>query len=408
MSTIHWLGCGLSSAPGIRLLAQSVAQSGSASAGKSGTTLTLWNRTLAKAEALIDTNTPGLAAREFNLEALAADLAAGDILVSMLPASLHVTLARLAIDRGAHFVCSSYVSPEMQVLHAAAVSRGICLVNEVGLDPGLDHLMAHSLIHDYREWGGHESDCRLSFRSYCGGFPKIPNSFRYKFSWSPLGVLKALASPARSISEGHEVTVEQPWKAISDYRVPLGNSSEGGEASEVFEAYPNRDSLPFIEQYGLDSDWQLQEFVRGTLRLEGWAEAWDSLFIEIEAVDGAASEARLTTLSDALWQQHQYQPGEPDRVVLCVELESRRDGATVWHRAGVIDASGNSAGSAMARLVSLPVAIAVQSVAARDITPGVSTAPANIEVVRDWFRRLAQLGEPVRWQDRLPGSSGAR
>ncbi len=408
MSTIHWLGCGLSAAPGIRFLARSVRDSHGKREGKSDVKLTLWNRTLAKAEALIDTTAPGLSAREYNLEALTAELTASDILVSMLPASMHVTLARLAIDRGAHFVCSSYVSPQMQGLHDAAASRGVCLVNEVGLDPGLDHLMAHSLIHDYRKWGGHKSDFTLSFRSYCGGFPQVPNSFRYKFSWSPLGVLKALASPARAISDGHEVTVEQPWKAISDYRVALGKDSEGSESSEVFEAYPNRDSLPFIEQYGLDSDWRLQEFVRGTLRLEGWAAAWAPLFAEIEALDNTANDARLVSLSDSLWQQHQYEPGEPDRVVLCVELEARRSGETVWHRAGVIDASGNSTGSAMARLVSLPVALAVQSVAAQEIAPGVSAAPAKAEVVQDWFSRLAQLGEPVHWQNRKQASGRTR
>jgi saccharopine dehydrogenase (NADP+, L-glutamate forming) len=357
--------------------------------------LVLWNRTLAKAEALINTGAQGATARQLDRHAVASALSPGDVLVSMLPAEMHPLFARTALDRGAHFVSSSYVSPAMRALHRDALAGGLCLVNEVGLDPGLDHLIAHALVAAYRDWGGHRENDSLSFRSYCGGFPKTPNPFRYKFSWSPVGVLRALGTPARCILDGGAVSIDKPWQAIRDYSTWL----PAGE--EIFEAYPNRDSLPFIEAYGFDQDWQVHEFVRGTLRLSGWSDAWQSIFAELDHTDSGSDNQRLEALSEQLWQDHSYAPGEPDRVVLCVELESTRSGEPVWHRAGVIDATGNHRGSAMARLVSLPVALAVKSIAAGEIEPGVSVAPAQPDLVQAWFRQLTALGETVHWRDLL-------
>jgi len=130
--------------------------------------------------------------RAFDLDAIGAALEAGDVVVSMLPGDWHVPLAELAISKGANFVSSSYIAPEMRALDAKAKAAGVALVNEVGLDPGIDHLMAHALMADYRASAAFDAENHLSFISYCGGVPKIPNDFRYKFSWSPLGVLKAL------------------------------------------------------------------------------------------------------------------------------------------------------------------------------------------------------------------------
>ncbi len=383
MTTVHWLGCGLSSGPGIERL------------GAGNTPLVLWNRSLDKARALVKTDWQHVTARALDMTAVAGSIKAGDILVSMLPASFHAELARLALDAGAHFVCSSYLSDEMRSLDSVARQRGLSLVNEVGLDPGLDHLIAHALVGAYRDSGGHRRGDSLSFRSYCGGFPREPNAFRYKFSWSPAGVLRALASPARYIADGAEVALALPFEAVTPYEVVLPTGSE------AFEAYPNRDSLPFIRQYGFDSDWQVREFVRGTLRLPGWATAWQPLFDEIRQMGKDIDSDRLGELSEALWSRHRYAPGEPDRVVLAVELAASREGKTVWHRAGVIDTCGDPRGSAMARLVSYPVAIAVQSVVAGNVPPGVTTAPPQANLLNEWFRDLECLGEHVQWQDRL-------
>ena len=96
---------------------------------------------------------------------------------------------------------SSYIAPEMRALDAKAKEAGVALVNEVGLDPGIDHLMAHALVDEYKASDAFDAANEVSFLSYCGGIPKTPNPFRYKFSWSPLGVLKALRSPSKSIRD---------------------------------------------------------------------------------------------------------------------------------------------------------------------------------------------------------------
>jgi len=377
MQTVHWLGAGLSAVPGIRRLAQG------------DLPFVLWNRTLAKAEqALAGIN--DVDSRVFHEESLAAVIKSGDIIVSMLPGTWHPQIAKLSIEKGAHFVCSSYISPEMKALHAAATQKGLCLVNEVGLDPGLDHLMAHSLVHAYKQSPEFDENNVISFRSYCGGFPSVPNEFRYKFSWSPLGVLKALKSPSISIKNGEVIKVERPWHAISDYLARLADGKE-----EVFEAYPNRDALPFTQDYKFDTEWTVKEFVRGTLRLNGWSEAWQDIFNEIESLEEEAGEQRLKTMSDELWQAHAYDESEADRVVLCVELEAEKNDTTIWHQSFSLDALGNNQGSAMARLVSLPVSLAVEAIATGKIAVGVSAAPSDTETINVWFNALGAMGEKI-------------
>ncbi len=372
--TIHWCGTGLSAIPGLRRLMEG------------GRPVTVWNRTVEKARAAVGDLTYDIHA--FDMDAIAAALDPGDIVVSMLPGDWHVPLAELAISRGAHFVSSSYISPEMRALDPAAREAGVALVNEVGLDPGIDHLMAHALVTDYRSSPAFDAANTLSFTSYCGGVPKIANDFRYKFSWSPLGVLKALKSPSRSIRAGAVLEVARPWEAITRYSAPLPEP-------EVFEAYPNRDSLPFMAEYGFEADWPVAEFVRGTLRLDGWAEAWADVFAEAESAD----EARLKEISDRLWQAHAYEEGEPDRVVLFVSLKSEKEGKTTWHKTWALDAWGDENASAMARLVSVPVSLAVEAILAREIPPGVSAAPSDPALVSRWLKEVAGLAQYMELVD---------
>ncbi len=104
----------------------------------------------------------------------------------MLPANMHMEIALLCLEAKAHFVSSSYVSPEMAALDEEVKASGLCFVNEVGLDPGgLDHLLAHLLMNDYKSSAVFDPSNSHDFRSYCGGFPAVANAFKYKFSWSP-------------------------------------------------------------------------------------------------------------------------------------------------------------------------------------------------------------------------------
>jgi len=305
-----------------------------------------------------------------------------------------VPLAAMAIAAGAHFVSSSYIAPEMRALDEAARKAGVCVVNEVGLDPGIDHLMADALMHDYRNSAAFDPQNAYDFISYCGGIPKIPNPFRYKFSWSPLGVLKALRSPSRSIADGKELNVSRPWDAISHYTAPL-------ETPEEFEVYPNRDSLPFMAEYGFEADWNVQRFVRGTLRLDGWSKAWAPVFREIETLEGAAGDARLREMSDQFWRENSYEADEPDRVVLCVSLKAEVAGTARWHKTYVMDAWGDARGTAMARLVSTPVALAVKAAITGAVPAGVSAAPHDIGLVRDWMEVVGTLAQSLSVVDHL-------
>jgi saccharopine dehydrogenase (NADP+, L-glutamate forming) len=362
--TIHWCGTGLSSIPGLRKLVEEFPQT------------QVWNRSTDKAKAAVGDLTDHV--NEFSLDALGDALQPGDVAVSMLPGDWHVLIAKLCIEKGAHFVSSSYISPEMRDLDTAASEAGVSLINEVGLDPGIDHLMAHWLVADYRASDAFAATNALSFTSYCGGVPKIPNAFRYKFSWAPAGVLKALKSPSRSIRAYSELKVAKPWDAITSYIAPL-------PTPESFEVYPNRDSLPFLAEYGFDKAWPIKEFVRGTLRLNGWAEAWASIFEKLETLSGAEADEWITQKAAQLVSENAYEENEPDRVVLCVSLLAENEGVPVYHKTYTMDAWGDLRGSAMARLVSGPVVLAVKAVQDRAIAAGVHAAPSDPRLVQRWM-----------------------
>lgn len=378
--TIHWCGTGLSSGPGLRRLLEA------------GQTVAVWNRTPEKAREVVGDLTTDI--RAYTLEALTAALQPGDIAVSMLPADQHVAIARACLEKGAHFVSSSYIAPEMKALDEAFRELGLVSVNEVGLDPGIDHLMAHDLVARYRASAAYHPDNVLSFFSYCGGVPKIPNAFRYKFSWAPVGVLKALRSPSRSLRDFSELRVNRPWDAITAYDAPLPQP-------ESFEVYPNRDSYPFMTDYRFDPAWKVRDFVRGTIRLNGWAEAWAPVFAEIETLSGPEGDARLAEMAAGFLKENAYAPGEPDRVVLFVSLKAERDGRPVFHETWAMDAWGDARGSAMGRLVSVPVSLAIEAVQSREIPAGVHAAPHDPRLIARWMGEIGKLAQYLHRVDHL-------
>lgn len=378
MTTIHWCGTGLSSGPGLRRLLEN------------GHKVVVWNRTVAKAQEVVGSLTTDV--RPYSLEALTAALEPGDIAISMLPADQHVGIAKACLAKNANFVSSSYIAPEMRALDGEFKAKGLVSVNEVGLDPGIDHLMAHDLVARYRASPAYHADNVLSFTSYCGGVPKIANPFKYKFSWAPVGVLKALRSPSRSLRDFKELKVDRPWNAITSYDAPL-------PTPESFEVYPNRDSYPFMDDYRFDKAWKVKDFVRGTIRLNGWAKAWDPVFREIETLSGPEGDLRLAAMAEEFLKENAYQPGEPDRVILFVSLKAERDGKVVFHETWAMDAWGDERGTAMGRLVSMPVSFAVETVLKKEFTPGVHAAPADPKILASWLgqvKGLAQYMELVK------------
>ena len=375
MTNIHWLGTGLSAIPGLKMLIEN------------GHSVLVYNRTVEKAIKALSDVKGDYQVFVFSLQSLEENVAAGDIVVSMLPGNFHVPVAELCLSLNAHFVSSSYISDEMRALNDAAKEKNLCFVNEVGLDPGIDHSMSHALVDDYKNSPKYSSNNEHSFLSYCGGLSDVPNDFCYKFSWSPLGVLKALMSTSVSIRNGDIFTVTKPWESVELYPLPM----PWGE--DEFEVYPNRDSLPFIEQYQMDDGLQIKQFVRGTLRYKGWKNAWGDIFSEVDTLDASIAEARLKEISDDLWDRYSYKDGEVDRVILTVELKVENDTEVVWHKQYLMDTLGNDNGSAMAQLVSCSVALAVEAVLGNEISSGVTAAPHQSKLVTRWLDQAEDISD---------------
>jgi len=219
------------------------------------------SRTVSKAVKLIDNHPQGTAS-ELNLknEALLKEkISTADIVISLVPYSFHTTVAKYCLEFKKNMVTTSYVSDDMKKLDEEAKKAGILILNEVGLDPGIDHMEAMRIIHDVEENGGEI----LGFTSYCGGLPAPEantNPFGYKFSWSPIGVLLASKNSAQFLKDGQEVSISSE-DLFNNYSII---DIEGlGE----FEGYPNRNSLPYIQLYGIHST---KTMFRGTLRNKGW------------------------------------------------------------------------------------------------------------------------------------------
>ncbi len=383
MPTIHWLGTGLSAIPGLKKLIEN------------GHSVVVYNRTVDKAIEALSGVDGDYQVVPFSIEAVKKHARSGDVIVSMLPGNFHVPVAELCISIEAHFVSSSYISEEMRGLNSAAIEKSLCLVNEVGLDPGIDHSMSHALVEEYRNSSAFSKENSHSFLSYCGGLSDVPNDFCYKFSWSPLGVLKALMSTSVSIRDSEVYTVTKPWDSVEIYPLPM----PWGE--DEFEVYPNRDSRPFIEQYQMDDDLKIEQFVRGTLRYKGWKSAWSNIFSEVDSLNSADSEARLKEISDDLWSNYSYKEDEVDRVILTVELKVKNDSKVVWHKQFLLDTLGNSMGSAMAQLVSCSVALAVEAVMGNEISAGVSAAPHDSKLVDRWLKQADDISDHFVLVDHL-------
>ncbi|MGI9498539.1 MAG: saccharopine dehydrogenase C-terminal domain-containing protein, partial [Geminicoccaceae bacterium] len=232
--TVHWVGAGLSTGQGLARICDVADR------------VYLWNRTVDHAEHLVRRLKldDDVHIRTFSKNAFAAALRSGDIVVSMLPATMHRDLLTMAIEADAQFVSTSYVDDDVRDLAQEAEAKGLAVVMEAGLDPGIDHLAAYLLIENALDTVGRQP-VQASFHSHCGGFPAEPNDFLYRFSWTPVGVLRALRSQARFVRDSVVQVAPLPWKETRSMAVRC----------ELFEAYPNRDSLPFLGQYRIPDSW---------------------------------------------------------------------------------------------------------------------------------------------------------
>jgi len=233
---------------------------------KEGVAVVVADQDPEKAEALVAGHPAG---RAVALDAgdapmLERTITGADIVVSLLPWTLHPVISELCLAHGKHMVTASYVKEEMQALDRDARAKGLIFLNEVGVDPGLDHMSAMQII-DAVHAGGGRID---SFFSYCGGLPALEsnnNPLGYKFSWSPEGAMLAATNDGRYMEHGkvYEVPGGDLFKHYWLKSVP---------GAGVFEAYVNRDALPYLKIYGIED---ATGIYRGTLRNVGYCETWD-------------------------------------------------------------------------------------------------------------------------------------
>jgi saccharopine dehydrogenase (NADP+, L-glutamate forming) len=343
-------------------------------------------------------------------EKLSKLIEANDIVVSLLPWVFHVRVAELCLKFGKHMATTSYVSEGMRKLDAPAREKGLLFLNEMGVDPGIDHMSAMKVINEVAKEGGKIRH----FYSYCGGLPAPDNNdnpFGYKFSWSPKGVILASKNAAKFLENGEIVDI--PGKDLFlNYR--METVEELGE----FEVYPNRDSMPYKQLYGLEDAYTV---MRGTYRYPGWCDTIKKMvdlglvddtpvenlesksYKEMIAYLAGANESEdvirktaekighprdseimkrlewlglfsdekvpkynncLDVLSHCMQEKLIYKPGEKDMLLMRHKFVVENiDGSQDLITSTLIDFGIPNGDSSMARTVSLPLAIGVRLIA---------------------------------------------
>ncbi len=402
--------------------------------------VTVATRTVSKAEALVGSHERGRAIQWTvdDKEGLKKLVSESDAVVSLLPYVYHVIVAKECIAQGKHLITTSYVKPEMKALDEEARKAGVLLLNEIGLDPGIDHMSAMKTIHEIKNKGGRI----VSFNSYCGALPApeaADNPWKYKFSWSPRGVVLAAKNSARYLKDGKEVFVPQE-ELFNNY---FTTKVEGiGE----LEVYPNRDSMGYIETYSVKG---IETIFRGTLRYPGWCETWSAigkmgLLSEDEMdfsgltyknfvakligcqsgdVEGALADflgiprdshvmekfrwvgllsdeaipfeksTPLDVFADLLQKKLQYKEGERDMVILKdVVVGEYPDGKRERITSTLIDFGYIGDETAIARTVSLPAAIATRMIVEGQIKLSGVYIPVVPEIYEPVLEELEKLG----------------
>jgi saccharopine dehydrogenase (NADP+, L-glutamate forming) len=241
-------------------------------------------------------------------------IARHDVVVSLLPPQMHLELAQDCIVLGKHMVTASYVSKQVFRLGDEARQRALVFMNELGLDPGIDHMSAMQRIHKIQSQGGKIT----AFYSYTGGLvaPESDNNpWHYKFSWNPRNVVLAGQGTAQFLEDGKLKYI--PYRRLfRQYR--LVDIPEMGQ----WEVYANRDSLLYREAYGLQN---IRTLFRGTIRHQGFCDAWNAL-VRIGLTDATfpivdSDQLTYHDLMEAFLGISQHTGSVKDRVAKMIETE---------------------------------------------------------------------------------------
>ncbi len=428
MKKILILGAGLVSKPGVVFLLEN------------GFDVTVASRTVEKAQKIIQGFENGIAKELVveNSDALENLVKENDIVVSLLPWTHHIIVARCCLKNDTFMATTSYVSEDMQKLDADIKAKNLLFLNEIGVDPGIDHMSAMQIIDNVHDQGGKVRH----FYSICGGLPAPDdndNPFGYKFSWSPKGVVLASRNAASFFENGKEINIKGE-DLFLNYRV------ENVDGLGKFEIYPNRDSMPYKEIYGLKDALTV---MRGTYRNIGWCDtfkkivdlglvddnptrglsgiSYKKMMADIAGVSDAddvmaavaqkvgiekdhfvinnldwlgmfsddivpAFDNRLDILSEKLLEKLYYKDGEKDMLLLrhtfVIENEDKSEKTIT---STLIDYGIPHGDSSMARTVSLPLGIGVKLMAEGKINLTGVQIPIKKEIYEPVLNGLEQL-----------------
>ena len=216
-------------------------------------------------------------------------LEAADIVVSMLPAHLHIHVAKDCLELGKNLATASYVSKELKEMHEDVKAQGLIFLNEIGLDPGIDHMSAMQMINNIREEGGKIN----AFYSYAGGLvaPESDNNpWHYKFSWNPRNVVLA----GQGVSQ---YLYEHRYRHTPYHRLFSKSDLVYVPGMGWYDSYPNRTSLKYKDSYGLED---IPTIMRGTLRYKGFCKSWD-LLVRLGLTDDTYRMAYADDLTYSQW-----------------------------------------------------------------------------------------------------------
>jgi saccharopine dehydrogenase-like NADP-dependent oxidoreductase len=230
-------------------------------------------------------------------------IAHADLVISMLPAIYHVEVAKDCIELRTDLITPSYISSEMRVLNEEAIAAGIVIMNEIGVDPGIDHMSAMKVIDHIKDIGGKLT----SFKSFCGGLlaPESDNNpWHYKFTWNPRNVIVAGQGPAACYMDNNEykyIPYSQLFKKLDRIEIPPYGA---------FDGYANRNSLIYSSTYGI---YGIPTIYRGTLRRPNYCQGWD-VFIQLGMTDDSYAMTNSETLTPRAFL-NAFLPYEPSTSV---------------------------------------------------------------------------------------------
>lgn len=250
-----------------------------------------------------------------NTEESKASIQNSDVVISLIPASLHPLVAKICLAEKKHLLTASYVSDEMKGFDQQAKINGLLFLNECGLDPGIDHMSAMQVIDKIKAMGGEMN----SFESFTGGLiaPETDpeNPWRYKFTWNPRNVVLAGQGTAKYLQDGKYKYI--PYQQLFQRTTPISVPSQG-----EYEGYANRDSLKYVEVYGLQ---QCKTVLRGTLRNKGYCGAWNVL-AQLGCCDDTYSMDGIASMTHADFISSFLESGKNSQEQLCKRLGITSDG----------------------------------------------------------------------------------